>query len=133
MNAGQTPTTAIPVGVGARAGDEGAGEVTATGAQTAGPGKTPDINSVPPQPSLFSFLWLNVTCSASLYASKTDISPSSAGRTAPPVAVLPGAGVTAAAVATAELSKSAEREENHRVRTLSNTQQQSLLSSQTRN
>lgn len=32
--------TAIPVGVGARAGDEGAGEVTATGAQTAVPGTT---------------------------------------------------------------------------------------------
>ncbi len=41
FNTGQTPTTAIPVGVGARAGDEGADEVTATGAQTAGPGKTP--------------------------------------------------------------------------------------------
>lgn len=59
---GQTPTTAIPVGVGVRAGDEGADEVTATGAQTADP-----------------------------------------GRTAPPVAVLPGAGVTVAAVGTVKL------------------------------
>lgn len=40
VNAGQTPTTAIPVGAGAWAGDEAADEVTATGAQTADPGKT---------------------------------------------------------------------------------------------
>lgn len=39
-NAGQTPTTAIPAGVAVWAGDEGADEVTATGAQTADPGKT---------------------------------------------------------------------------------------------
>jgi len=38
-DSGQTPTTAIPVGVGVRAGDEGAGEVTATGAQAADPGR----------------------------------------------------------------------------------------------
>lgn len=37
-NAGQTPMTAIPVGVGA--GDEGADTVTATGAQSADHGKT---------------------------------------------------------------------------------------------
>lgn len=37
---GRTPTTAIPAGVAARAGDEGADEVTATGALTADPGRT---------------------------------------------------------------------------------------------
>lgn len=37
---GRTPTTAIPVGVAVRAGDEGADEVTATGVRTADPGRT---------------------------------------------------------------------------------------------
>lgn len=45
---GQTLMTAIPVGVGARAGDEGADEVTATGAQTAVPGLTAPPVAVPP-------------------------------------------------------------------------------------
>lgn len=40
VNAGQTLLTAIPVGVEVQAGDEGTEEVTATGAQTADPGKT---------------------------------------------------------------------------------------------
>lgn len=81
---GQIPLTAIPVGVGVRAGDEGAGEVTATGAQTADPGLT-----------------------------------------APPVAVLPGAEVTVAAVGTVEPHlrqavrfTSTEREQNNKVWTL---------------
>lgn len=37
---GQTPLTAIPVGVGVQAEDEGADEVTATGAPTVDPGPT---------------------------------------------------------------------------------------------
>lgn len=45
---GQTLMTAIPVGVGARAGDEGADEVTATGAQTAVPGLIAPPVAVPP-------------------------------------------------------------------------------------
>lgn len=40
VNAGQTPMTAIPAGVAVQAGDEGADEVTVTGAQTVDPGKT---------------------------------------------------------------------------------------------
>lgn len=49
-------------------------------------------------------------------ATATGAQTDGRGRTAPPVAVLPGAGVTVAAAATAE------REQNHDVWTLCNTQ-----------
>lgn len=48
VDAGPTPTTAIPVGVAVRAGGEGAGGVAATGAQSAGPGeKLPKVSVLP--------------------------------------------------------------------------------------
>lgn len=123
VNAGQTPTTAIPVGAGAWAGDEAADEVTATGAQTADPGKTlcsPDRHQHGGRSHfnlltffLFSFprlnvrLWFNTetyynrSCLEKVSSiSSRSLSP--AGRTTPPVAARPGAEVTVAAVATAE-------------------------------
>lgn len=45
---GHTLMTAIPVGAGVRAGDEGADEVTATGAQTGAPGRTAPLVAVFP-------------------------------------------------------------------------------------
>lgn len=119
-DAGQTPTTAIPAGAAVWAGDEADDEVTATGAQTADRGKTRRVLTAVSAVArsdigLLSFLSLpsrsypESLCfffSASAYPSHSCLKKfrSPAGRTAPPVAVLPGAEVTVAAVATVEPS-----------------------------
>lgn len=96
--AGRTPTTATPAGAAARAGDEAAATVTATGAWAAGPGKR--RHTLLGAGTLLLSLFL-----------RRALLVSPAGRT--PAAAPPDAGATVAAVATVERSNALKGNKNH--------------------